>query len=149
MAKLHTKTKGRSGSRKVKGSTKWADLSPEEVENLIVDLRKAGNTAARIGVVLRDQYGVLSVQELCKKSITYIIEEKSGKIQYPDDLLNLIKKAVNLRKHMAENKGDTHNRTGLNRIESKIRRLAVYYTKKKRLPTGWKYSPETAALIVR
>jgi len=149
MAKLHTRRKGRSGSRKVKGSAKWAELSAEEIEKFVIDLRKAGNSAAKIGVILRDQYGILSVQEICKKTVTDIIEEKIGKIQYPDDILNLIKKAVNLRKHLAENKSDVHNRISLSRIESKIRRLAKYYVKEKRLPAGWSYSHETAALLVR
>jgi small subunit ribosomal protein S15 len=149
MAKLHTRRKGRSGSRKVKGSLKWAELSSEEVEKLIVDLRKAGNTTAKIGVIMRDQYGILSVPEICKKTITQIVEEKVGPIEYPDDLLNLIKNGVNLRKHIVTNKSDVHNKLRLVRIEAKIRRLAKYYVRKKKLPAGWSYSPETAALLVR
>jgi len=149
MAKLHTRRRGRSGSRKVKGSAKWVELSIDEIEKIIVDLRKAGNTNAKIGVTLRDQYGVPSVLGICKKTITQIVESKIGKIQYPDDLLNLIKKAVRLRKHMAINKGDVHNKLRLIRTESKIRRLAKYYVRSKELPTGWKYDPDTAALLVR
>lgn len=149
MAKLHTRRKGKSGSRKVKGSAKWVELSPEEVEKIIIDLRKAGNSNAKIGVVLRDQYGVPSVHSHCKKKITQIVEEKLGKIQYPDDLLNLIKKAVKLRKHLSANKSDVHNKTRLNRTESKIRRSASYYVKTKVLPVDWKYDPETAALLVK
>jgi len=149
MAKLHTKRKGRSGSRKVKGHSKWVEISPDEVEKIIVDLRKAGNSNAKIGVILRDQYSVPSVQEVCKKTLTQIVEEQIGKIQYPDDILNLIKKAVKLRKHLAANKSDVHNKTRLGRTEAKIRRSASYYVRKKKLPAGWKYDPETAALIVR
>ncbi|MEM2974045.1 MAG: 30S ribosomal protein S15 [Candidatus Micrarchaeia archaeon] len=149
MAKLHTRRKGKSGSRKVKGHAKWVELTSEEIEKIIIDLRKAGNTNAKIGVILRDQYGVPSVREVCKKTITQIVEENIGRLQYPDDLLNLMKKAVNLRKHIAMNKSDIHNRIRLDRIESKLRRLANYYVRKGRLPAGWRYDPETAVLLVR
>jgi small subunit ribosomal protein S15 len=149
MAKLHTRRKGKSGSRKIKGSAKWVDIDSEEVEKIIVELRKSGNSNAMIGVILRDQYGVPSVLEVCGKTLNKIVEEKLGKIQYPDDLLNLIKKAVNLRKHISKNKSDVHNKLRLVRTESKIRRLVAYYTRKKILPENWRYDPETAALLVK
>jgi small subunit ribosomal protein S15 len=149
MARLHTRRKGKSGSRMIKGEPKWLEITPEEVEKLVVDLRKAGNTAAQIGVILRDQYGIPSVQNICKKKVTQIIEEKTGKIDYPDDLLALIKRATNMRKHLAQHKSDVSNRVRLQNVESKIRRLTHYYVRKKVLPAGWAYDPETAALLAK
>lgn len=133
----------------MKGIPKWLETSPEEVEKLVVDLRKAGNTAAQIGVILRDQYGIPSVRNVCKKTVVQIIREKIGRIGYPDDLLALIKRAVSVRKHLSQHKYDVSNRLKLQSIESKIRRISQYYVRKKVLPAGWTYEPEKAALLVR
>lgn len=149
MARMHTAKKGKSSSRRVKGTPKWLEMSSEEVEKLVVDLRKAGNTAAQIGVILRDQYGIPSVRNVCKKTVVQIIQEKIGKIDYPDDLLALIKRAVSMRKHLAQHKYDVSNRLKLQSVESKIRRISQYYARKRMLPAGWRYDSEKAALLVR
>lgn len=149
MARLHTKKKGKSSSRKTRSPAKWVETSPEEVEKMIINLRKAGNSAAQIGVILRDQHGIPSVRNLCKKPVMQIIEEKTGKVAYPDDLLNLIKKAVNLRKHLDKHKSDVHNKAKLHSIESKIRRAGRYYSRTGKLAANWVYDPEKAALLVR
>jgi len=149
MAKLHTKKKGKSGSRKVKGSQKWVEFSAEEIEKMIIDLRKAGNSASKIGHVLRDQYGIGSIQEITGKSIMEIIESKIGKVDYPDDILNLIKRSVSLRKHLERHRSDAHNRTKLHSVEAKIRRIGSYYTRTGKLPADWSYDPTKAALLVR
>jgi len=78
-----------------------------------------------------------------------ILEEEGITIKYPEDLLNLMKKAVNLRKHLEEHRKDLHNRRGLTLIESKIRRLVKYYKRVGKLPKDWKYDPKAAELIVR
>jgi len=140
MAKLHTKKKGKAGARKVEGSQKWVELSSEEIEKLILDLRKAGNSASKIGHVLRDQYGIGSVQKIAGKSITEIIE---------NSMVNLIKRAVNLRKHLERHRSDVHNKTKLHSVEAKIRRIGSYYTRTGKLPADWSYDPSKAALLVR
>ncbi len=149
MAKLHTKKKGKSGSRKIKGSQKWVEFSAEEIEKLVVDLRKAGNSASKIGHILRDQYGVGSIHELTGMPLVKMIEKNLGKLDYPDDILNLIKKAVSLRKHLERHRSDQHNKTKLHDIEAKIRRVGTYYVRTKKLPAGWTYDPEKATLLVR
>ena len=64
-------------------------------------------------------------------------------------ILNLIKRAVNIREHLEENPKDLHSKRGLMIIESKIRRLVKYYTRNNVLPEGWRYDPKTAALLVK
>jgi len=149
MARMHSRKKGKSGSRKVKGKKKWVDITPKEVRKLVVKLRKAGNSAAKIGVILRDQYGVPDVKSICGVSLTRIIEEELGKQEYPDDLMDLIRKAVNLRKHLEKHKRDVHNRIRLRNIESKIRRIGKYYVRVGKLPSDWTYDPSKAALLVK
>ncbi|MBM3309645.1 MAG: 30S ribosomal protein S15, partial [Candidatus Altiarchaeales archaeon] len=69
-------------------------------------------------------------------------------VEIPEDLQNLIKKAVSLRKHLESHKKDFGNKHGLLLVESKIRRLVRYYTSEGRLPSGWRYEPEKAKLLV-
>ncbi|MFA5108353.1 MAG: 30S ribosomal protein S15 [Candidatus Micrarchaeia archaeon] len=151
MAKLHSRKRGRSGSKRpaLKVAPEWVEYSAHEIEDLVVKLAKQGNDATTIGRILRDQYGVPQVRTICNKKISQILEENSIKVNYPDDLLALIKRAVRMIVHLEKNKGDGTNTTKLLHVESKIKRLADYYIKKKKLPVSWKYDRERAALIVK
>lgn len=151
MARMHSKKHGRSGSKRppTKAVPEWSEFSGPEVEEIVVKLGKEGATPALIGQTLRDQYGVPSVRNLTGKTLTRILKEGGMKITYPHDLLSLINRAVNVRTHLKGNRADTHNRVKLGHIEAKIRRLARYYTKSGELPKGWKYDPDTAALLVK
>lgn len=150
MARMHARRRGSHGSKRpfVKEKPDWVQLEPDEIEELIVRLAKAGNSAAKIGLILRDTYGVPSVKLVTGKSIGEILAEKKLQDKLPDDLRNLMKRAVRLDEHLKRNPKDIHNRRGLMLIESKIRRLVKYYSREGRLPEGWKYSLETAKLEI-
>ncbi|MCX8163585.1 MAG: 30S ribosomal protein S15 [Candidatus Micrarchaeota archaeon] len=151
MAKLHSKKKGKAGSKKplMHVAPSWLEYSPEEVEEIIVKLAKQGHSATDIGRILRDQYGIGQVRLVCKKKISQILAENNIKIDYPDDLLALIKKAVRMLKHIQKNKSDKSNIIKLSHVESKIKRLVKYYIKIGKLPYNWKYSRDRAVLIVK
>lgn len=151
MARLHSKKKGKSGSKKpiVKVVPEWVEYSAHEAEDLIVKMGQEGKGPATIGQTLRDTYGIPSTQNLCGKSINTILAEHGIKRTYPEDLINLIKRAVNMREHLKTNRSDKHNRTKLIHVESKIGRLVKYYRDAGKLPADWKYNPETAALLVK
>ena len=51
--------------------------------------------------------------------------------EIPEDLYHLIKKAVNVRKHLERNRKDTDGKFRLILVESRIHRLARYYRKTK------------------
>jgi len=149
MARVHTRKKGKSSSKKPikKGKHTWVKLSSSEVENLVVKLAKEGNTSAKIGLTLRDQYGIPDVWDITKKSITQIMKENKVYPSLPEDLIDLMKRAILVRKHLESSKKDKHSKHGLMLIESKINRLATYYKRKKVLPKEWKYEPEKAKII--
>ncbi|MBI5159771.1 30S ribosomal protein S15 [Candidatus Micrarchaeota archaeon] len=151
MARMHSKKRGKSGSKRpaAKIVPEWAESGKEEVEQEIIRMGKSGTSSADIGRILRDKHGVPSVKSLLGKSLTEILKNGGVKIEYPEDLLNLIKKAVLMRKHLAKNTRDTHNRVKLLHVESKIRRLAKYYRGAKALPKNWAYDPEKASLLVK
>ena len=102
-----------------------------------------------IGLTLRDAYGVPSVKKITGKSITKIMKERGVSPNLPEDFLNLVRRALNLRKHLEKNKKDKHSRRGLVLIESKIRRLVKYYRKKGVFESDFKYEPSKATLYLR
>ncbi len=151
MARLHSKKHGKSGRKRVKPKVppEWLEYSKEEVEKIIIDLAKKGSQPTTIGLILRDKYGIPMAKPIIGKTISKFLEEQKLLPKYPDNLINLIKKAVRMRDHLAKNKTDIHNKVKLSHVESKIRRLVKYYKRKGKLPADWKYDPNTAALLIR
>ncbi|MEM4347304.1 MAG: 30S ribosomal protein S15 [Candidatus Altiarchaeota archaeon] len=150
MARMHIRRKGKSGSKRpgIKGRLAFVNYTKEEIEELILKLRKEGNSPSKIGLILRDTYGIPSVKDITGKKISFFLEKNSLSPELPENLENLIKKAVNLRKHLEKNKKDIHNRRSLQLIESKIHRLVKYYKREGKLPGDWVYEPEKVKLKV-
>ncbi len=150
MAKMHTKRKGKSSStRPIRTEPpEWCKISAEEIVSITLDLWKQGVATAEIGMILRDRYGVPDAKLITGKKITTILKENNVAPNIPEDLTNLIVKALRLRKHLSVNKKDVHNKRSLNLAESKIRRLVKYYKQEKILPKDWFYKPETAEMMI-
>jgi small subunit ribosomal protein S15 len=127
----------------------WVPLSATEIEDLIVQFTEHGYTSARIGLTLRDQYGVPDVKLATGKTVTEIMKEKGVMPDLPEDLSNLMRRAISLNVHLKSNRGDVSNRRGLNLIEAKIRRLERYYKMNGVLPRNWKYSLENAEIMLK
>jgi len=151
VARMHSRAKGKSGSTKPDGKEKpdWVKLKPKEVEDLVVTYSKNGMSPSVIGITLRDQHGIPSVNLVTKKTITQILEDHKLRPELPEDLGNLIRSAVKQLKHLQSNKGDMTGKRGYQLTVSKIRRLAIYYKNRGLLPNDWKYSDEKAVLLVR
>jgi len=56
----------------------------------------------------------------------------------PEDLYNLIKKAVSIRKHLEKNRKDKDSKFRLILVEARIHRLTRYYRKTQKLPPNWR-----------
>ena len=151
MARIHSRRKGGSGSKRpmISESPAWVPFKAAEVEDLIVKMAKDGYTSAKIGLTLRDQYGVPDVKLLTGKYVTEIMRERGVAPALPEDLSSLMRRAITLNVHLRENKGDRSNKRGLQLIESKIRRLEQYYKENGVLPADWKYSLNTAELMLK
>lgn len=132
-----------------KASRPFAGASADKIEELVVKLARDGCSTSKIGIILRDQYSVPSVKQAVGKNMVQILEAHGIKHELPEDLMNLIKKAVALRRHLARNRRDLTSKHGLEIIEARIQRLAKYYARTGVLPAGWRYEPEKAALLVR
>ncbi len=151
MSRMHSSKKGRSGSPRpnLEKNPDWVTVEADEIEELIVKLAKRGRTASEIGVIIRDQYGVPDVELAIDKSVTEVLEENDLDPEFPEDLLALMERAVNLKEHLEEHPKDKANRRGLNLVESKIRRLVKYYKKEGKLDEDWKYSIDKAEMLTQ
>ncbi|NPA74601.1 MAG: 30S ribosomal protein S15 [Euryarchaeota archaeon] len=151
MGRIHARRKGKSSSRRPFRTDKpeWVTMSAEEVEEIVVKLAKEGTTQAKIGLILRDQYGIPNVKTVTGKSIGRILSDNELAPQIPEDLMALMRRAVRINTHLASNPRDIGNRRGLQLVEAKIRRLVKYYKRTGKLPENWKYSIKEAELLVR
>jgi small subunit ribosomal protein S15 len=68
--------------------------------------------------------------------------------RYPEDMMNLMRRALGLIDHLAGNRKDLHNRRQLELCESKIRRLARYYKSTGQLDESWAYKRDQLRLMV-
>ncbi len=150
MARMYSRKRGKSGSKKPLKKTKpvWSIYKPKEVEILIVKLAKERKTSSQIGVFLRDVYGIPDVKTITKKSITTILKENNLLKQIPEDTTFLIKRRIALEKHLEENKHDKTALRGLQLTESKIKRLIKYYKRTKKIPVEWKYDPKRIRIYI-
>lgn len=148
MARMHSRKKGKSRSKKVKRASppEWVSYTPEEVEEFVEKLSRAGNPPSKIGLILRDQYGIPDVSAVANKKVTQILAEKKLAYKIPEDLRSLIQRSINLRRHISAHPKDTHNIRGLKLMESKIHRLSKYYRASGKLAESWRYDPEKARL---
>ena len=150
MARMHSRKRGKSGSKKpIKPSVPtWIRYKEKEIELLIVKLSKEGHSPSEIGIILRDTYGIPDEKRVTGKKITKILKERNLQTKLPEDLTALIKKAIKIIKHKEENKKDQTAKRGLQLTESKIKRLTKYYKKTGRLSSEWKYDPKKVRLLM-
>ncbi len=150
MARMHARRRGSSGSKKpiVKEKPAWVTMDAKEIEDLVAKLGSEGKGSAMVGLILRDQYAIPSVRLSTGKTIGQIFRERKLVTRLPEDMQNLMKRAVSLNEHVKRNPKDLHNKRGLALIESRIRRLVKYYGREGMIPEGWKYSLDTAKLEI-
>ena len=150
MARMYSRKKGKSGSTKPvkKGGYTWMSYKPKEAELLVIKLGKEGNSTSRIGLILRDTYGIPDVKAITKKSISDILSKKELLPKLPENLTALLKRIVDLQKHQEANKKDVVAKRGLQLTESKINRLVKYYKRTNRIPDTWKYDPKRVNLLI-
>jgi small subunit ribosomal protein S15 len=150
VSRIHSGRKGRSGSDRPYPALPptWPVPEPAEISDQAVQLAKGGLSAAQVGAVLRDTYGVPSVRLATGQRLTPLLASRGVKPELPEDLAALLRRVVTLQRHLTEHPKDTSNRRGLALIESRIRRLARYYRDRKMLPETWRYSAAEAVLQV-
>ncbi len=148
MAKMHSRGRGNSGSKKLLNPIKptWVRYKPKEIEMLVGKLAKEGKTSSEIGIILRDSYGIPSIKLITGKRLQEVLEEKKLNPKLPEDLMSLMKRSVLIRKHLENFRQDMTAVRGLQLTESKIKRLVKYYKQIDKLAPDWKYDPSAVKL---
>ncbi|KAL2825318.1 ribosomal S13/S15 N-terminal domain-containing protein [Aspergillus cavernicola] len=150
MGRLHSKGKGIAASALPYSRTPapWVKTTPETVVDQICKLAKKGVSPSQIGVILRDSHGIAQVKTVTGNKILRILKSNGLAPEIPEDLYQLIKKAVAVRKHLERNRKDKDSKFRLILIESRIHRLSRYYKTVGVLPPTWKYESATASTMV-
>merc|ERR1712154_613278 len=104
----------------------------------VCKLAKKGLTPSQIGVILRDSHGIAQVYSITGQKIVRILKAHGLAPEIPEDLYMLIKKAVQVRKHLERNRQDKDSKFRLILIESRIHRLSRYYRKNRKLSPNWR-----------
>ena len=92
-----TKTK-KSAKPKVQERT-----AAENIDKIIIDLAKQGNSPAKIGMILKKEHNIPKAKLLGKK-ITKILKENN--VEYEDDLALVNKRIIKIDAHSKKNKQD-------------------------------------------
>ena len=148
MGRMHTHNHGKSHSiRPIElKKPEWVTMESKEIEALIIKYAKEGMTSSLIGIKLRDQYAIPLVKPILHKTILDVLKENDLVPEIPEDLNNIVLKAVNLQKHLKENKSDSRNVRSLELVEAKVHRLSTHYKKEGIIPKKWKYKSVVAQL---
>ena len=150
---MHTRRRGSSDSDKPAADNppEWSDIDEDAIVERVVELAEQGHSPSEIGLKLRDEgvqgTPVPDVKLATGKKVTEILEDNDADPDLPEDLRNLMQRAVRLREHMDENPGDYQNKRALQNTQSKIRRLVDYY-RGDALEEDFTYSYDTAVALL-
>ena len=131
-----------------KKAPRWLNVDTSEVVRQIEALAKKGYKPSQIGVILRDNYAIPQSSLITGAKILRILKKKGLAPQIPEDLYHLMRRAVQIRKHIEKNKRDKDSKYRLILVESKIHRLVRYYKLTKQIPSNWRYDYQTALALV-
>ena len=150
---MHTRRRGSSDSDKPVADEppEWSDVDEDAIEDRVVELAEQGHSPSQIGLKLRDEgvkgTPIPDVKLATGKKVTEILDENDAEDDIPEDLYNLLERAVRLREHMDEHPQDHANKRALQNTQSKVRRLVDYYRGDK-LDADFTYSYENAKDIL-
>lgn len=153
MARMHTRRRGSSDSDRpaVTEAPEWSDVEPDAIEERIHELAEEGHDPSVIGIKLRDEgvrgTPIPDVTLATGKKITEILEENDAADPLPEDLRNLLQRAIRLHEHIQEHPQDSQNKRALQNTESKVRRLANYY-RGDAVPADFQYSIDEAKRLL-
>jgi small subunit ribosomal protein S13e len=150
MGRMHAPGKGiaKSSLPYRRAPHSWCKTEASTIKEDICKFAKKGMTPSQIGVALRDSMGIPQVKSVTGQKVLRILKIEGLAPQLPEDLYHLIKKAVNVRRHLERNRKDKDSKFRLILIESRIHRLSRYYKLSRVLASTWKYESSTASALV-
>lgn len=119
-----------AGAKNTMKKPVWLKYTEEEVRDIILKIaeKNPGMTSEKIGLVLRDNYGIpkakiygIKISEVLKDAGKYISPEEK----------NLKGKTANLEKHGAKHKHDQRTRRSLIITKAKLKKVSDYLAEQK------------------
>lgn len=104
----------------------WLKYSEEEVKQIIVKLANKGITSEKIGLILRDQYGIPKAK-LYNLKISRVLGEKE--LFEEPTLKNLKAKVEKMKKHVSVHKHDQVGRRSETISKAKLKKIEEYRNK--------------------
>ena len=104
----------------------WLKYTEDEVKEIILKLAEKGLTSEKIGLTLRDQYGIPKTK-IYNIKISRVLKENK-KFEEPS-LLNLQKKTENIIEHYKKNKQDKKAERALIITKAKLKKIKDYLEK--------------------
>ncbi len=104
----------------------WLKYTKEEVKAIILKLANKGLTSEKIGLVLRDEYGIPKVK-LYNLKIKHVLDEHKKFVE--PTLINLENKVKKLSNHRNNNKQDQKAKRSLIIAEAKLKKTREYHLK--------------------
>jgi len=105
----------------------WLKFTDKDVEAIVLKLAKQGLTSEKIGLELRDSYGIPKAK-LVGKKIGQILKEHN--LDKNAALLNLEKRQQVLKKHLEKHKQDKKSKRSLSLISARISKIQKYAKRK-------------------
>lgn len=124
------RTKTAKSKSSDKNKPEWLSTSEKDIEAIITKLAKQNLSSEKIGLVLRDNYGIPKTR-LLGTSISKIL--KKQKLYKDADVENLTKKHNLIKKHLEKNKQDKSAKRTLTIISARIKKLTEYRRKKDKI----------------
>lgn len=90
----------------------WVKIKPAELEEIIIDLHKKGESPAKIGMIIRDKHGVPKARLLGKR-ITQILKKANLEVKPSKEII--IQRIKTLENHLSSHKHDQTARRSLNK----------------------------------
>ena len=113
-------------------------LNTAELEQEIINLANNNTSSAKIGLILKNEYGIPKAKYSVGKINKILAKNKI--VKFPEELQNLINRATKLRQHFTKNAKDQVSKRGLQITEARIRKLAAYFKRNKVLDKSWTYT---------
>lgn len=122
-SELEPKEINKTENKEEKEKPVWLKFDEKDIEAVVLKLAKQGHTSEKIGLILRDSYGIPTTRILGKK-MSQILKE--NKLYKDSNLLNLEKKQQVIKQHLEKNKQDKKAKRAFTIISARIAKLKKY-----------------------
>ncbi len=108
---------------------KFIKMKESDLKKVIAELAEENEQIAKIGIILRDKYGIPTTRVYGKKLAEYL---KELGIESDIDLKNAEKKVDRIKEHLKTNITDRHTKHKLQKAQSRLNILRKYSARKKK-----------------